>query len=178
MIEIKIDGYLTETKLGNVLNSISEFETIKSYKVLNTRFRYDYFIKNKNLIIEFDGDLHYRDSFVIKRDNTKDELMKNLNIKVIRIPYFVQLNNETFNFYFKDYCNESFNIIQNYPCGWKDSKIFPASFCELGTLRFIKEFNLLPLDVQSQIKNSLIHWSEIYGEYYIINSIIKEELKM
>jgi len=60
---------------------------------------FDYYIPEKNICIEVDGEFHYpRNSLAInheslyenvaRRDNIKTEYCKDNNIKLIRIPYF------------------------------------------------------------------------------------------
>jgi very-short-patch-repair endonuclease len=50
---------------------------------------------NQIVVVKYDGDHHYRNSLQIKRDFEKDELVKGLGFKVIRIPYWVQLTVQT-----------------------------------------------------------------------------------
>lgn len=71
---ITINGYLTEAKLESILKQIYQ-NVIHSFKIPETRYRCDYLIDNK-IVIEFDGDQHYRDVEVIYRDQIKDNLIK------------------------------------------------------------------------------------------------------
>lgn len=147
---ITINGYLTEAKLESVLKQIYQ-NVIHSFKIPETRYRCDYLIDNK-IVVEFDGDQHYRDVEVIYRDQIKDNLIKQLNLKIIRIPYFIQLNSQTFKFYF----DKDVQIEQNYQHGFIDSKIYPSYYCEQGIKRFKEEWELLPINIKQQIKESLL----------------------
>lgn len=74
------------------------FEGCKYKKML----RFDFYIKNKNTCIEFQGYQHYEPVKIFGgdnrfkaqqvKDNIKVEFCKNNNIKLIRIPYF-EINN-------------------------------------------------------------------------------------
>ena len=72
----------------------------------------------------------------------------------------MQLNNETFKYYFKH--KPATNIIQNYPHGFIDKKaLLPASFCSLGVCRFAEEHLNLPKKIEQEVYNS------IYDKIYI-----------
>lgn len=86
-------SYLTEIKLGNFLHSIySELEIIHNKSYRDYKFRPDFYIKEKNLVIEFDGYQHYTKSAITLSDLNKDTILSDDGIKVVRIPYFVQLS--------------------------------------------------------------------------------------
>ena len=106
---INIDGYLTQQKLLEVFKNIfNEIDT--EVKVPNTRYRWDILIKDINTIVEFDGYGHYCKSSTIMNDIRKDKIANNLKYKIVRIPYFVQLTTQTFQYYF----NKCVNINQSY----------------------------------------------------------------
>ena len=62
------------------------------------KLRFDFYLPEKNICIEYDGEQHYKPIEVfggvkgfedtIIRDSIKDEYCKNKNIKMIRIPYY------------------------------------------------------------------------------------------
>ena len=78
-------------------------------KDINT-LPFDFYLPEYNCCIEYDGEQHYRpvdifggeDGFKIrvKHDNIKNEYCKNNNIKLIRIPYFKNIEEELNNFLF------------------------------------------------------------------------------
>jgi hypothetical protein len=174
MKNIIVDGYLNQSKLQIILSEIFGEQNIEIEKrVLNSRCRWDFFIKNENIIIEFDGDSHYRDALTIMRDEYKDNIAKSLNYNIIRIPYWIQLNNETLKFYFGEKISSDINIIQNYKHGFISNKaILPASFCELGIKRFLTELTILPKEIQIEIKNSLLILNKYEIKYILPKEIL------
>ena len=93
-----------ETKIINFL--IKNHITYEHQKTFNDckyfkKLRFDFFIPEKNTIIEFDGEQHYKPIKVfggidglrknLIKDKIKNEYCKNKNINLIRIP-FTQLN--------------------------------------------------------------------------------------
>lgn len=89
--ELKIKNILNSRKIDFV--SQKKFENCKHKKQLS----YDFYIENRNLLIEYDGQHHFIpitkygsdiefENFKIK-DGIKNEYAKNNGIKLIRIPY-------------------------------------------------------------------------------------------
>lgn len=134
-----IDNYLTEYKLGKYLQKIFQKDFIHDKKVpkssLNTRP--DYRNDELMLIVEFDGEKHYTDPNVIYRDKQKDDEYKKLGYKVIRIPYFIQLETRTIKLLF----NVDFELTQEFPHGFIVDRnlVLPASYCKAGAQRFLKD---------------------------------------
>ena len=82
----------------------------------------DYFIENLGLIFEFDGPDHYNDSFKVMKDERKYNGLKyikkngsNALIRIIRIPYYMQLSKDVAKFIFKDLINHFSKDIKNLP---------------------------------------------------------------
>ena len=82
----------------------------------------DYFIESLGLIFEFDGPDHYNDSFKVMKDERKYEGLKyikkngsNVVIRIIRIPYYVQLSKGAAKFIFKDLINYFSKFLKNLP---------------------------------------------------------------
>lgn len=172
-ITITIDGYLTEGKLREALLSIvgSENWIGNEIKVLDSLKRWDMGFKynGSTYIIEFDGDRHYADALVISSDNYKNKAAESLGYKIIRIPYFVQLTNQTLKYYFSFFDTSSINIVQSYKHGFIDKKAkCPASYCKLGTDLYKSIVKSLPDNIREDIQNSLIEKSKIYGKEYIM----------
>lgn len=162
---MKIDGYLTEQKLLPVLEA--NFDSILTQvRVEKTRKRWDYVCKknDETYVVEFDGSRHYMFSLVIKSDMEKDEIATKLGYKIVRIPYFIQLTNETFEYFFGFKTKE--HIEQDFPHGFIASKDFPASFCPLGLIRYHDEVNNKL--VQQDIFKSLDDRAKEYGRQFVI----------
>ena len=152
---IEIQGYLTQQKLEEALKKLVGIDNWigSEFMVPNKKMRWDMAFKQgeKIAVVEFDGDSHYRDPTVIKRDRLKDEFAWGLGYNVIRIPYWVQLTSETAKFYFNFDCE----IKQDSHHGFIVSKWLPASFCDLGISRFHSELELLPPAVKKSVILSL-----------------------
>jgi len=94
--EIKIAKFLK----NNTLNFLSEY-TFKNCKK-NGILRFDFYLPDHNILIEFDGEQHYKPikffggekefKKLQERDKIKTEYCKKNNIKLIRIPY-TEFNN-------------------------------------------------------------------------------------
>ncbi len=149
---------------------------IKQSKVGNTRKRWDFQVNYNNEIIniEFDGAQHYCDINIIISDKEKNLYAKSLNQKVIRIPYWIQLDKLMFKYYF----GFEFDIETDYKHGFIDKKAtLPASFCEIGVDRFLSELYQLPELIFSNVMDSLIDKIELYpNELFVIPKKIIDEL--
>lgn len=135
-----INDYLTESLLGSFLSErlSNTFENDRVLKESNIRGRYDFISYKEKLILEFDGYRHFSSAKQIISDENKDKIADDLGFLLIRIPYFVQLDSEVIEYYFKDLIQnkEKFN---NYPHGFIDPKaMLPADFCELGQIKFLE----------------------------------------
>jgi hypothetical protein len=100
---IKIDGYLTESKLAKALREIVPDGWLgDQILVEKSRHRWDmsYQIDGKVTVVEYDGDEHYRHSLKIKTDRAKDDIARKQGYKVVRFPYWIQLDNLTLKHYF------------------------------------------------------------------------------
>lgn len=85
-----------ENKIASILNEF-EINFIREYKIEGHRYRYDFYIKDHNLLIEYDGPQHFRpvecfggeQGFIktLHRDKEKNELAKKNKIKLLRINY-------------------------------------------------------------------------------------------
>ncbi len=92
----KCESSAGELKLRQILTTLG-FQFISEYKFLGSKWRYDFYIPELGILIEYDGEQHYRPiSFfggdvgyetIRQRDKDKDNLAKQRNAKLIRIPY-------------------------------------------------------------------------------------------
>ena len=157
--------YLNEERLGETLRLIFNKEFIYDKAVPNSknkRKRPDYRNDELMLIVEFDGFQHYNCTKNILSDIEKDKDYSELGYKVIRIPYFIQLNTDTI--------NRLFNIklekdIYKYPQGFIDNKaLLPSDFCELGIEKFVADleiFSHLKEDILDSLKNKINELKDI-----------------
>jgi len=165
---VKIKGYLVQKKLEHFLKDIvGEANWMgRELRVPDSRRRWDmaYQLDGQTTVVEFDGDAHYWDSLKIKADIEKDAVAKRLGFKVVRVPYWVQLTDETALHYF----GFRVRIEQDFAHGFIATKIFPASFSELGVDRFGRELSALPQDVRKAVVCSLKDRAAEYGIAYVL----------
>lgn len=105
----------------------------------------------------------------IRADRTKDELALARGYHVVRFPYWVQLDAETLEFYF----GLQAVIEQSFPHGFITTRLFPASFCELGVARFHTELLALPARVKNAVLSSLEDRAREYGLEYVLPAPLK-----
>jgi hypothetical protein len=164
---VSIRGYLTEDKLAAALQQITGSLWAGGQVVLpGSRRRWDMAFSRADslVLVEFDGDAHYRDSLKIKADREKDQVAQENRMCVVRIPYWVQLDSVTLQHYF----GLSEEIEQDFPHGFITTKLFPASFCELGIERFRCELTSLPLRIRSAVIESLGQQIDRHGLEYVL----------
>jgi hypothetical protein len=140
-------------------------------KLQGSLFRWDVAFRDNGsqVLVEFDGDAHYRDSLKVKVDRDKDSLALMQGNKVVRIPYWIQLNRVTAEYYF----GISADIRQNFQHGFVTTKLFPASFCDLGIDRFKSELKELPLEVRIAVINSLKARIQDHGIEFVLPTSLR-----
>ena len=177
MIKVQIEGYLVQQKLEKALSEIVGDEAWHGAEIqvaAGRRQRWDmvYESPTGKVAVEFDGDEHYRNALKIKADFDKDAIAKQGNYRVVRIPYWVQLTGEMLRHYF----NLEAQIIQDFPHGFITTKVFPASFCELGVERFRVELQDLPPSVREAVLLSLRDRVKEHGVRYVIPNSLADLL--
>ncbi len=137
--------YLTEELLGSFLKTVFGDKVTSQVKI-SKKMTCDYCITGPNgkLYIEFDGPYHYTSPVSAVNDLKKDELIKqNLKDKIIRIPYFIQLDKIIWDFLFVSHLKQigledyiDVQITNDWEHGFISKKIvYPASYCSLGVDR-------------------------------------------
>jgi very-short-patch-repair endonuclease len=114
-------AYLTQSKLTAMLSKY--FEVSTEVKVGDTRLRSDIQFTHNNVkyAVEFDEDSHYCNSDVIENDIRKNDILKSSGFNLVRIPYWLQLNDYVFDSCFGFSYPEP--IPQTYPHGFIDKKL-------------------------------------------------------
>ena len=168
-IQVRIEGYLVQAKLEDALAAIVGAVAWRGKEIQvasGRRHRWDMVYEGAmgNVAVEFDGDEHYRHTLKIKIDREKDDLARIGGYRVVRIPYWVQLTSETLKHYF----GLDADIIQDFPHGFITTKVFPASYCEMGIARFKREIDALPTSVRLAVKTSLCDRSKEHGLEYVL----------
>lgn len=88
--ELKIENWLLENKINYIIQK--KFDDCRNPKT-NYLLKFDFYIPNKNILIEYDGIHHYKNTCLgdlkeIKyRDEVKNLYAKTRNIKLVRISY-------------------------------------------------------------------------------------------
>ncbi len=164
---IKIEGYLTESKLSIALQQLLPDSWLgDQVRVVNSRQRWDmsYKLDDITTVVEYDGDEHYRHSIKIKVDRAKDKIARTQGCQVVRFPYWIQLDNFTLKHYF----GLEAQVEQSFPHGFITTKLFPASFCELGIERFRAELLALPMRIREAVIASLRERVAEHGLQYVL----------
>jgi len=172
---ITIEGYLTEQKLAHVLQQLLPDDWQGTQIAgMGTRHRWDMSCRLSGIVtvIEYDGDEHYRHSIKVRADRMKDAIARSSGFRVIRFPYWVQLDDITLEHLF----GITAHIDQSFPHGFITTKLFPASFCELGIARFRTELFSLPCAVRLAVVTSLRERTTEYGREFVVPSALNDLL--
>jgi len=133
-------SYLTETSLGDFLRTRLDPDIEHNVRVpgMAERFRPDYRSETFKIIVEIDGDQHYRVAHNVLKDELRDAAISAQGYRVVRVPYFVQLCPQTIRMLLPETTDHSSFL--SFPHGFISSRVvFPADFCELGVLRFVRD---------------------------------------
>jgi len=164
---IVIESYLTERKLTAALKElVGDCWAGGQVAMPGSRRRFDmaFRMNSATVLVEYDGDDHYRDSMKIKADRQKDILALENKMRLVRIPYWVQLDSMMARHWF----GLKANIEQSFPHGFITTKLFPASFCELGVARFRRDLDALPATVRLAVIASLRERVAEHGIEYVL----------
>lgn len=136
-------AYLEEAALGRFLRERLDPDVVYDKVVPGAagRYRPDYRSERYRLVIEFDGNQHYQRAAHVLRDGEKDKLFAAAGYRVVRIPYFVQLDAKVIDVLFGGLVRDR-TPLKAFPHGFIASEVvFPADFCELGIERFRSDLN-------------------------------------
>jgi hypothetical protein len=166
-----VSGYLTETKLVAIICELAPAGFVSQFKLDGFNYRWDfkYETASERILVEYDGDEHYRNTTVIRVDRAKAKLASEHGFRTIAFPYWLQLDT----FALKHFFGFDADIVQDFPHGFITTKLFPASFCELGVTRFQEEFSRLPLQLQRPVLESLRERAREYGLDYVLPSDLR-----
>ena len=152
-----IEPYLTEANLGQLLAEIfDENHVHPQYSFLKKNNLSDVMVQNKiivdyyvdhptlpqPLVVEYNGPRHYTSFKQIHRDYQLRSICEKLNYRAVELPYFVQLNNDSYPEYFgSDVCNLfPIDIECEWVSGFISKKIImPYDFCLEGQFRFLED---------------------------------------
>jgi hypothetical protein len=153
--------YLDEASLGRFLRERLNPETVSDTLVpgIRRRFRPDYRSERHRLIVEFDGDQHYRSAKHVIEDAMRDQILTDAGYRVLRIPYFVQMTEPVIGGLFGDLVADR-RPFKDFPHGFiADTVVFPADFCELGVERFLADlsrFAAIRTDILASLERATV----------------------
>lgn len=152
---------LSEKGLYHILNTAYPKSVIncqKRIKVLDKVMIVDYEVIYNNHVIyfEFDGPTHYTSSSTQRRDILLGEYCDIMDITLVRMPYFIQLNSNT-QPALLPYCSSKYMVDSEYVPGFHDAKIvYPGNFNSYGWSLFSSQYLSYDATTQNQIKDSLV----------------------
>ncbi len=171
-MKVRVDGHLVERKLATLLQQlVGDRCAGVELRIAGTRRRWDMGFDSSQgpVVVEFDGDEHYRNALETKADREKDAAAASEGIRVVRVPYWIQLDSNTFRHYF----GLEAEIEQDFPHGFITTRILPASFCEMGIERFRRELEQLPLAPREAVIESLVARASEHGVEYVLPSSLR-----
>jgi hypothetical protein len=152
--------YLTEALFGRFLHDRVDREVIANQRVPGSgrQLQPDFRCERCRLIVEFDGDPHYRSAKTIIGDAERDSLFASLGYRVVRIPYFVQLTTPVIKELFAGLTRDYSDFL-DFPHGFIASTVvMPADFCELGLARFeddLRRFDYIRDDILQSLRRAV-----------------------
>lgn len=152
-----IKEHLTELSLKRFLEERCEHTFLhnKGIRVNDILFRADFRCVDTPIIIEFDGHHHYHVPERILRDNLMHKHCENEGIRLIRVPYFVQLNSEAIIRTLFDGLLHDYSPFNSYPHGFiKKSAMNYEEFSVAGLAKYRSQIASYPFDVREQIESS------------------------
>jgi hypothetical protein len=167
-----ISSYLTEHKLAAALQTLLGDRWVGRQLALpGSRRRFDMAFRanGTTVLVEYDGDEHYRDGMKIKADRQKEALASQHQMQLVRVPYWIQLDSDMATHWF----GLDAAIEQSFPHGFITTTLFPASFCELGVQRFQLELDSLPNRIRLAVISSLRERAVEHGIEYVLPSQLR-----
>ena len=126
----------------------------------------DYVCEELKLIIEYDGDQHYTDPIVIFKDIINTECLTQLGYKVVRIPYYIQLDYNTIKYLFNvEYKTPLYEMCYDHGFTHPLAKL-PTTFCIDGIKRFRNELFNIPGDTLKHVFMSLSYRIKYFKDNY------------
>lgn len=148
---------LSEKTLGEVLETMfPKAKITKQSALFSFRIDYKLELEGKEFFFEFDGPYH----FTRAKTQTRDFIVeRELGESLIRIPYFIQLNQKTVASLFPKFLQEriSEEIDSEYKSGFYDDGIvLPGDFNRKGLNIFYSVLNKLSPSCLEEVQNSLL----------------------
>ncbi len=174
---MRIDLTSTNFRLVDSYGSVWNSETISNARVptITRMFRPDYRSEKHKMIVEFDGDQHYRSAKHVIEDKTRDKILTDAGYCVIRIPYFVQMTEPVIGMLFSNHIVDR-DRFKDFPHGFiADAVVFPADFCELGVARFLDDLGRFAA-IRAEILGSLERAAATRGDWRLVYPVSLRKL--
>jgi hypothetical protein len=160
MLRNRIEGPLNKASLKQFLKSEPSLEYLgESVKTAKGTIKFDGVVLDSITDIKIAIKLKEAEDYLypikaMEVDEARWAANKS-DYKVIEIPYFIQLTNDSFEHYFGR--APQVPILSDHPSGFEDpSLIPPANFCSMGTSNFLKELGELPGETFGVVYESLL----------------------
>lgn len=136
----------------------------RNSEVQARRYKPDARCEELNLIIEVDGLPHYQATHAVIEDSLRDKYFTKFGYKIVRIPYWLQLNHDyiqhIFNIDAPDSCELTYSFFDTQqPKSLQDNpgiSVCIGSMCEAGRYRFLQEFANLPSKFQNIVMQDIL----------------------
>jgi hypothetical protein len=136
------------------------------------KFKADFLIESRNLLVEFDGFRHYSSTKVVLRDKAFFCAATEQLYDVVRIPYFIQTNVVMPLYFGLDLASQQ---TATYPHGFvHENCLHPKDFCVAGLKRFIFEVDRLPTPIREDIYETFDSEDSYIFDYFR-NSLICDD---
>lgn len=142
---------LSEASLEDLIKFVFDVEPRAQYGVFvpgegNCRVDYAFLMPNEQQVfVEFNGPTHYTNTSTILRDYALRSLCEDQNIRLVEIPYFVQMNDYSIEEYFGVAVLpmlEGKTVVSALSSGFNDRPIvLPYDYCQLGVSRLMSDLN-------------------------------------
>lgn len=172
MQSFELQGHLTESGLAEIMRALMPDGFQVQFMLPGRRLRWDikYDSPSGPVLVEYDGDEHYRNTMVIRADREKSLLAQSNGFKLVRFPYWLQLDS----YVLKHFFQIEAKVVQDFPHGFITTKLFPASFCPLGLARFRMEMDSLPDVLREAVRRSLTERAAEYGAEYVVPGELRQ----
>lgn len=143
------NGYLSEILLENVLETLFPLSNIQKqvrFKIESKKTVIVDFVVDESIIIEFNGFRHYTKTKTIERDFLLKSFCDKNNLKLVEIPFFLQIKKRNVDFLFKD-----IKIFLD----WEDPDYGDGFWSSDTTCVIPQDFNLVGYDIYQNILKNL-----------------------
>jgi very-short-patch-repair endonuclease len=163
--------YLVERRLGDFLLRAFPHGFDWQVKIDDSRRRYDFliYLNGKKTLVEFDGFGHYTKPSCASSDKLKTAIAEELGYRVIRVPYYIQMREDSFQHLFRMPW-QAVNEQSKFPHGFIETEVFPSHFGVAGAVRFYEELISFPDDVRKEVILSLEQQAKKYHQDDVFHS--------